>query len=728
MLSKWPLAYDPPEYVLGPIIRAYRDQKRFAEAERWARAAMARYPLDATWAKLLGLVLADQGRTKEALALLEPWAATQPYDAEIWLALGYASLRSGDRFGTLRGYGQALRIQPENREAMSAMAGVLAELGAPTAAARYQRPVPIAVQANQAGELVRWGHDVTPSDPRRRFEGTDKALARLDQLLGQARAAQKPDQALITRLRRDRVLALRNRERWTEAVREAEALRADGDTIPSYVREAEADALLALRRPRDARHGYEEVLRADPTVREAQIGRFFALVEEEKFSAAFQQADQMVALEKTGVREPKQSAMHPNEQWLEAKVLSAEARSFAEMPGAAWKMLLPLAEQAPANAELRRVLGDIAAGRDWPRRSAEEIEIAASLAPEDKGAQMALAESAIRRRHWTEARSRVAELAAIYPDDLHILQLKTDLRAHDAFEFQTELHANKEYGGSNPTNETNNSPGSGTDWTARLSTPPVAEYWRFIGAWEHHTAQVTEGWALRYRVGAGLELALPDITVEAIGWSNEGDISQPGASLAVAWLPTDHWRFDLGAESFAGDTPMRAVLNGITADSVSFGVTYRWHESRSLAVGVSGYDFSDGNRRKTAHLTFEQKVVDIPHLDITLRPELYTSANSSSEGPYFSPRRDLSGSITCDAEHMLWRRYERSFGHRLAITGGAYWQEFFGTSWIGSVLYEQVYQYNPWFELRYGVERKRAVYDGGPTPATEGFIHLNLRF
>ena len=200
--------------------------------------------------KLLGLVLADQGKTKEAMALLEPWAAKQPDDAEIWLALGYASLRGKDRFGTLRGYGQALRLQPENREAMGAMAGVLAELGAPTAAARYQQPVPIAVQANQAGELVRWGHDVTPRDPRRRFEGTDKALARLDQLLAQARAARKPDKGLIIRLRRDRVLALRNRERWAEAVRATEALRADGDTIPPYVREAEADALLALRRPR----------------------------------------------------------------------------------------------------------------------------------------------------------------------------------------------------------------------------------------------------------------------------------------------------------------------------------------------------------------------------------------------------------------------------------------------------------------------------------------------
>src|SRR5207253_1066755 len=161
---------------------------------------------------------------------------------------------------------------------------------------------------------------------------------------------------------------------------------------------------------------------------------------------------------------------------------------------------LPLAEHAPANAELRRILGDIAAGREWPRRSAEEIEIAASLAPEDKAVRVALVESAMRRRAWSEADLGAASLLETYPDDLHILRLQTDLRAHEAFEFQSEFHVNKEYGGgSSGTNPASNSPGSGTDWTARLYTPPIAENWRFIGAWEYHNAKVTEGWALRYR-------------------------------------------------------------------------------------------------------------------------------------------------------------------------------------------------------------------------------------
>jgi len=70
---------------------------------------------------------------------------------------------------------------------------------------------------------------------------------------------------------------------------------------------------------------------------------------------------------------------------------------------------------------------------------------------------------------------------------------------------------------------------------------------------------------LRYRSGAGFELALPDLTVEAIGWNNEGDISQLGASLAVALAADRPLALRSRAEYFAGDTPLRAVLNGITA-------------------------------------------------------------------------------------------------------------------------------------------------------------------
>jgi tetratricopeptide (TPR) repeat protein len=279
-------AVEVPAYALAPIVRAYRDQKRFAEAERWAREGQRRFPIDSTWPKLLGLVLADQKRTN------------------------------------------------------------LLELGAPFAAGALLPETPLGIQVRQAGALVRWGGHVVPRDPRRRFEGTDAALKRLEALLRKARSARKPDAGLIARLRRDRVVALRQRERWADAVAQTQELRADGDQIPPYVREAEADSLLALRRPREARLGYEDVLSVDPEHREAHIGRFFALVEEENFRAAFAEIDALAASEPPGLRLPEQRVTRPNSNWLEGHVLAAEARSFADMPGAAWQRLLPLAEGA----------------------------------------------------------------------------------------------------------------------------------------------------------------------------------------------------------------------------------------------------------------------------------------------------------------------------------------------------------------------------------------------
>ena len=127
-------------------------------------------------------------------------------------------------------------------------------------------------------------------------------------------------------------------------------------------------------------------------------------------------------------------------------------------------------------------------------------------------------------------------------------------------------------------------------------------------------------------------------------------------------------------------------------------------------------------------LTFAQKVVDIPHFDLTVRPELYTSRNDSNNVPYFSPLLDFSAAVGLDAEQVLWRRYDRSFGHRLVLTAGSYWQEDFGTGWIGSVLYEQAYEHSPRAELRYGARLNCNIYDGDVVPSLDFFIRCNLHF
>jgi biofilm PGA synthesis protein PgaA len=120
------------------------------------------------------------------------------------------------------------------------------------------------------------------------------------------------------------VIALRNRERWVDALDGLARMRRDEMPIRPYIREAEADSLLALRKPEEARAIYAELAAVDPANRNARIGRFYAEVECEDFEAAFRTADS-----------------------LDDVVLSALARSYAGMDAQAWQLVEPIVRRAP---------------------------------------------------------------------------------------------------------------------------------------------------------------------------------------------------------------------------------------------------------------------------------------------------------------------------------------------------------------------------------------------
>src|SRR5215471_10590533 len=212
-------AQEPPEYVLSAVTRAYWDQRRYPEGEALARRGLAAFPGNTDWGKLVGLIG------------------------------GEGAERSGDLYMALRYYGEAARQLPEDQDLKRASAGVLARLEAPHAAASTLDEPDAGLEAQKAAMMVRWGANLRPSDPSLRFAGTDAALARLDTLITEALKEQPQDMGLIIRLRRDRVIALRDRERWEDAVAQTGGLRRMGDRLPTYVRQAEADSLIALRRP-----------------------------------------------------------------------------------------------------------------------------------------------------------------------------------------------------------------------------------------------------------------------------------------------------------------------------------------------------------------------------------------------------------------------------------------------------------------------------------------------
>ncbi|HEY2593889.1 MAG TPA: hypothetical protein VGK33_08310, partial [Chloroflexota bacterium] len=176
------------------------------------------------------------------------------------------------------------------------------------------------------------------------------------------------------------------------------------------------------------------------------------------------------------------------------------------------------------------------------------------------------------------------------------------------------------------------------------------------------------------------------------------------------------------------DTPLRAVLHGITADQLSSSLTNRWDESHSLSARFAYLPFTDGNQRYAAGVTYTQKLVNLPHLDLTGTAEFDTSHNDRPQAPYFNPDRDLTVAGGLLAEQTIWRRYDDSLVQALLVNAGLYAQAHFPSKPIATVSYEHRWRFDPWFELAYGVELSRRVYDGSVENTVTLVFRLARRF
>ena len=625
---------DPPDYALLAATRAYRDLRRYADAARLARQGMQRFPNDTVWPLILSLVLSDDGNSAEALAILRQPAAQRAPPVERLLAEAYAWRRAGDPFKAMRAYSEAIKAAPANPGVRAEAAGVLQDMGAPFGAQVIAGTSTPSIAADQAAAMVRWGAEVRSSDPARRFDGTDAALARLDQLL----AALPPPPAeagLRRRLRLDRMVALRNRMRMQEAAEEGEALSADGP-LPQYAEVAYADALLYLQRPGAAREAYERVLAQSPKDVQARYGKFYASVELEDFATAYATIDALVGDEPIWRSYKDDPSRYDNSERAYAQVTAAQARFYGNQLGEAWERITKFSDAAPANPNGRLALYQIANARGWPQRAEVEAQIASSLAPRDIGSKIALIEVAMANYRFAEAQRMMDELLALYPEDQAVRRLARELDARRRWLFEAEARpSNSDGGGANAS-------GQALILQGRLTTPPIADNLRLFATADYANAHPPEGFAERARVGAGVEWRGPYLTASVFPTQSWGTLPRPGGVATVDWLVTDQVRLAFSGELYSWDTPLRALLFGITANEYAAKATYRWHESRSLSGSFAYLPFTDGNQRFTGGLNFKQRLINLPGFDLTGLAEGYASSNNQPNAPYYNPTRDLA--------------------------------------------------------------------------------------
>lgn len=180
----------------------------------------------------------------------------------------------------------------------------------------------------------------------------------------------------------------------------------------------------------------------------------------------------------------------------------------------------------------------------------------------------------------------------------------------------------------------------------------------------------------------------------------------------VRFDPYDTWRVYAGFTTYAEDIPLRARAAAISADRADLStdfesIDYRWSGRGSLA----GYDFSDGNRRRSLYAMGGYAYELKPHREQRLFLDWYESTNSLDGTPYYNPSHDRAVGLVHRTDFVYDTRYLRHVDHLYLVANG-YWQQGYGTKPRAGIRFEQDYDFDADNAFVWGVGYFSMVYDG----------------
>ncbi|RME32884.1 MAG: poly-beta-1,6 N-acetyl-D-glucosamine export porin PgaA, partial [Gammaproteobacteria bacterium] len=584
--------------------------------------------------------------------------------------------------------------------------------------AAADRALEQALRADLAAQTIRWG-ELPPPTPARRFEDTDRALARLD-------AACRCDWDRLDlslhanrRLLFDRMIALRDRVRMAEVERHYRQLREAGIELPDYVLLAAGDALLYLRRPEEAGALYRRVLDHDPRNYNARLSLFYALVEQERHYEALELIDALAASEPVWRRTEDGRGHLQNPRRFTADLTAAMARAYADDLQAAEARLEAMLDLGPENTELQQELATVWRWRGWEKRAYETYLRLLRQEPALTGARIGAAAAALDLQRFPEAERRTESLAREYPENLHAQRELRRWRNHNRPLFIAETGYGSSTGGTFGSEEW-----LGQFW---IYSSPLRHYWRLFVHDRYEEALFDEGTGHNHRPGAGLEYRREGVTLSGELSAGTADNGAVGLALNGAWRVDDHWRLGAAAELNSASMPLRGQHAGIRGHRLAASAAYRWHESREAGVALDYLHMSDGNNRYALGAHLRQRLLTRPLWRVEGRVDTYASHNTLRGPVYYNPENDLAVEGSLDSRWVMYRRYEQEYAHRLTLSGGGYWETGFAGDHTWTIRYQHEWKFSDRFTLGLGYSRARRVYDGDVEFQTRYFGSLEVK-
>lgn len=727
-----------PVQALTATARAYRNLKQWDNATRLYRQALERDPQNPDLQLGLALTQADAGQPAEAVARARALVAAKPDDPSRRLALGYALTRANLPYDALVEYDQALLRAGDKPEVIREYIYALQRARLPEPALRLALKHPglidpviqRRIQADLAAERVRLSELASRSE-KERFVVADRALADYDALFA---AWSKDPQAQedLTRWRIDRMGALKSRARTAEVLSEYEQLTAAGVAIPTYALRWVASAYLDQRQPEAAADLYRRVLSAPDADRgnrvEDTTALYYALLESEQPEAAQKVANDLANSEPQRIQLTGQTVGDPNDDWLDAQLLAAQAGTYGNNLPDSEQRLEDLVSKAPGDVSVRLAQANLYLARDWPRRAENLLKETESVAPRDIGLEVAQGHTAQDLQEWRQLDALTDDVVARFPENRSVQRLAREREVHDMAELRVSTYGGKSYGGgSNGAGAVAGSRDFGIE--TRLYSPPIDEDWRVFGGAGYATGDFQEGTGHHRWQVLGVERRTRDMTLEAeVSNHSYGFGDKMGARVSMARDIDDHWQYGGSLDYLSATTPLRALNSDISANGGSAFLRWRANESREWKLSMSPSHFSDGNNRFEALLTGREGVYRSPEVQVDLGLEVGASHNTLDDTPYFNPKSDFSVLPTVNVNHVLYHRYETSWSQQFQVGAGTYTQRDYSTGGIGLLSYGQRYSWNDVFDIGAVLSVINRPYDGDRETDLRLAVDLTYRF
>lgn len=708
-----------PFYVLSAVAKSARATQEFDTAIEWYKQALLKNPDSVDTALGLAMSLADNGQPGLARATLDalPEAARNQPDA--LMASGYIHERDRAYIPAITAYDAVLAIEPDDRAALRAKALALKAALLPRQALALEQQYPGLLDDR---ERNRAEADALALELRDAIEtpGQSYSYVRINIALNNIDdrlAREDPDSELARLLRYDRIVGLVHAARMDTAIAYYEELVASGDPGTSHVHHAAGRAYLTRREPQKAETALRRGEQLDPTDRLLQLELFYALVELERLDEALAIPDTMAARLDPVKQVPGSSVTQPNRVKMQAEIMAGSGRAFAEQLRAAEQRLADLVAAAPNNQEARTALGNVYSWRGWKDRADSEYGRVLAVNPDQPDARTSRTENTMDLQNFRRTEAELQEVRSEYVTVESVWDLNKRWIVHN----YSQLLLESRWGESSGQTFGNEQ----YDIEAWWFSSPIKYNYRLYARTFDSWAEFLDGDHSRRRAALGTEYRKgPWIVTGELNF-DRSELDEAGLATRVDHRISDTWFIGAKLELNSYSTPLLADRADIESDLLAVDTTFRRHESWSVSGGVYYQDFDDGNNVLGLNADTRLRLFDRMRYRLDGYAGVGASKSSKDDAVYFNPERGLQALVGVDNFWRQFRSYDKVLSHRFGANFGLYDQKRFGSDSIWTLEYELNWDINEQLALRFGWERSRRVYDGGPEYASFWLFGFN---